>query len=154
MNVHAGGGFAMMKRAAEALKEFSAENNIPTPKLIAVTVLTSIDQNEWEKMGHGGKVDEQVLRFAALAKEAGLQGVVASPKEAASIRAQCGKDFLIITPGIRPADGEVGDQKRIATPAAALKNGASHLVIGRPITAASDPQAATEKILTEMRQVQ
>ena len=98
-------------------------------------------------------IREQVVRSAELAKEAGCDGVVASPQEAAAIRKACGTDFLIITPGVRPAGAAINDQSRIATPAAALKNGATHLVVGRPIRAADDPRAAAEAIIKEMESV-
>ena len=101
-------------------------------------------------MGFSQKISDEVLRLALLAKKAGMDGVVASPQEASIIRAECGSDFLIVTPGIRPAGANIDDQSRIATPAAALKNGATHLVIGRPIRAAANPKAAAEAILHEM----
>ena len=96
------------------------------------------------------KISEQVVEFAKLAQSAGLDGVVASPQEAKLIREACGENFLIVTPGIRPAGADINDQQRISTPAAALQNGATHLVIGRPIRAAVNPRAAAEKILAEM----
>lgn len=150
LNVHASGGFTMMQTAAAYLREQAAINQIERPKLIAVTVLTSMHQEDWEKLGMGIPMQEQVVRWAKLAQAAGLDGVVASPLEAQAIRKACGNDFLIVTPGVRPSGVAVNDQSRIATPAGALKNGASHLVIGRPITAAADPRAAALKIIEEM----
>ena len=152
MNVHAGGGFTMMRRAAEALREASAKNGTPCPKLIAVTVLTGIDQNEWEEMGLTGNIKGQILRLAKLAQKAGLDGVVSSPQEAEIIRENCGGNFLIVTPGIRPEGADKGDQSRIATPAAAMKNGASHIVVGRPILKAADPKKAAQDILRQMEE--
>ena len=153
LNVHASGGLTMMKTAADRLHKEAAEAGIPCPKLIAITVLTSIGSAEWQGVGQTRVLEESVLRLARLAKEAGLDGVVASPQEAEAIRAACGEDFLIVTPGVRPAGTSADDQSRIATPRAALMAGASHLVIGRPIRAADDPKAAAEAILKEMETV-
>ena len=150
LNVHASGGYTMMKTAADRLHEEAARRNIPCPKLIAVTVLTSIDQDDWDGIGQALPIKSAVVRWAKLARKAGLDGVVASPQEAALIREACGPDFLIVTPGVRPAGSAVNDQSRIATPAAALQRGASHLVIGRPIRAAEDPRQAALAILKEM----
>ena len=148
LNVHAAGGFTMMKTAADALHAEAARRGIECPKLIAITVLTSIGQTEW----FGSReISAQVADFAKLAKNAGLDGVVASPQEAKLIRETCGDNFLIVTPGIRPAGSSVDDQSRIAMPSAALRNGATHLVIGRPIRAAKNPREAAQKILTEMQ---
>ena len=147
LNVHAAGGFTMMKTAADRLREESAKLGIVKPKLIAITVLTSINQAEW---CGALKISEQVVEFAKTAKDAGLDGVVASPQEAALIREACGKDFLIVTPGIRPAGSDINDQSRISTPAAAIKNGANYLVVGRPIRAAENPKLAAENILAEI----
>ena len=116
-------------------------------------MLTSINQEDWTGVGQTLPIKDAVVRLAKLAKLAGLDGVVASPQEAALIREACGEDFLIVTPGVRPAGSAINDQSRIATPAAALKSGASHLVIGRPIRAAEDPKAAAEAILKEMETV-
>ena len=148
LNVHAAGGFTMMKTAAQALREQSERCGLERPKLIAITVLTSINQSEW---CGALKISEQVVEFAKLAQAAGLDGVVASPQEAKLIRSACGEKFLIVTPGIRPAGANLNDQQRISTPAAALQNGATHLVIGRPIRAVKKPREAAEKILSEMQ---
>lgn len=147
LNVHAAGGFTMMKTAADRLREESAKAGIVKPKLIAITVLTSINQAEW---CGALKISEQVVEFAKTAKNAGLDGVVASPQEAALIRENCGKDFLIITPGIRPSGSDINDQSRISTPAAAIANGANYLVVGRPIRSAENPKLAAENILAEI----
>ena len=147
LNVHAAGGFTMLKTAADKLREESAKAGIVKPKLIAITILTSINENEW----YGAeKISAQVVKFARLAKDAGLEGVVASPQEAALIRENCGKDFLIVTPGIRPAGSDINDQSRISTPAAAIRNGANYLVVGRPVRAAENPKLAAENILKEI----
>lgn len=153
LNVHAAGGFTMMKVTAERLKEESEKRGIPCPNLIAITVLTSISQEEWEGMGQTANIKGQVVRLAMLAKKAGLDGVVASPQEAGLIKESCGSDFLIVTPGIRPANASADDQSRIATPEAALLAGATHLVVGRPIRAAENPRAAALSIVEEMGRV-
>ena len=153
LNVHASGGYEMMKTAVERVREKAAQDGIPAPKLIAVTILTSIGDDDWKEMGFSQEIREQVMRFATLAKKAGMDGVVASPQEAAAIREACGPNFLIVTPGIRPAGADINDQSRIATPSAALRNGATHLVVGRPIRAAKDPKAAAEAIIREMERV-
>ena len=151
LNVHATGGPTMLKAAAEAVKNEAAALAIPRPQLIAVTVLTSIHENDWAALGQERAIAEQVVRFASLAQEAGIDGVVASPQEAELIRKACGNEFLIVTPGVRPQGSALNDQSRVATPAGALNAGASHLVVGRPITAADNPRAAAENILDEMR---
>ncbi|MBP2627408.1 MAG: Orotidine 5-phosphate decarboxylase subfamily 1 core [Firmicutes bacterium] len=151
LNVHASGGPAMMATAAQAVKNKAEAMGIERPKLIAVTVLTSINSGEWNTLGYNLDLSKQVVHLARLAQCAGLDGVVASPQEAEQIRAACGDEFIIVTPGIRPSGAAINDQSRIATPAGALKNGAHHLVIGRPITAAQDPRQAVQAILQEMR---
>jgi len=151
LNVHASGGPAMMAAAAQAVKNKADEMKIKRPKLIAVTVLTSINSGEWNALGYNLDLSQQVVRLARLTQSAGLDGVVASPQEAMQIRAACGDEFIIVTPGIRPSGVAINDQSRIASPASALKNGAHHLVIGRPITAAQDPRRAAQAILEEMR---
>jgi orotidine-5'-phosphate decarboxylase len=150
INVHASGGAVMMHAAAEAVTQEARFLGIPRPKLIAVTVLTSIGNEEWKNIGSNRPVGEQVVHLARLAQEAGLDGVVSSPQEAASIRTVCGNQFIIVTPGIRPQGSALNDQNRVATPLGALQAGASHLVIGRPITAAVDSRAAAQQILKEM----
>ena len=145
LNVHTAGGLRMMKAAAEA--------DIPCPKLIGVTVLTSMDAEDWAGLGHTGTIADAVLRRAKLAQEAGLDGVVASPAETSEIRRVCGNDFLIVTPGIRPAGVAHDDQRRVMTPAGAIRAGASQIVVGRAIYAAEDPRAAAEAILKEMETV-
>ncbi len=153
LNVHATGGYTMMKTAVKNLEKQAYTLNTPRPKLIAVTILTSMNETDWQGLGQTMKIQEQVVRLAKLTKEAGLDGVVASPREAALIRQACGDDFLIVTPGVRPVGAAVNDQSRIATPASALENGASHLVVGRPITAAADPKSAAQKIIAEMERI-
>ncbi|HEY3331189.1 MAG TPA: orotidine-5'-phosphate decarboxylase [Capsulimonadaceae bacterium] len=147
VNVHATGGLAMMKAAVAAAHEAAAP-----PLVIAVTVLTSIDENVLNgELGVSRTPEQQVVALAKLAQQAGCDGVVASPRETAAIRAACGPDFLIITPGVRPTGASLDDQKRVMTPSEAIKQGASYLVVGRPITAATDPAAAAVAILAEIQ---
>lgn len=152
INVHASGGQSMMRAAAEKVAETALRLNIPRPKLIAVTVLTSMNDVEWGALKNATSITDQVVHLAKMAQEAGLDGVVASPQEAELIRAACGKDFAIITPGVRPQGAALNDQSRVATPSAALQAGAHYLVVGRPITAAQNPRAAALAILEEMRE--
>jgi orotidine-5'-phosphate decarboxylase len=150
-NVHASGGPAMMSAAAEAAAGEAARQRIDKPVLIAVTVLTSINSQEWTSLRQTAPIGEHAVHLAQLARHSGLDGVVASAQEAAQIREICGRDFQIVTPGIRPAGAAANDQSRITTPSEALAAGASHLVVGRPITAAPDPVKAAELIISEMR---
>ena len=153
VNVHASGGFTMMKTASEKLHALAEKQGVPCTKIIAVTILTSINEEDWAGLGMECEIRQQVVRLAKLTKEAGLDGVVASPQEASAIREACGPDFMIVTPGVRPAGAAINDQSRIATPASALTNGASHLVVGRPIRAAEDPKAEALAIIKEMESV-
>lgn len=153
LNVHTAGGLRMMQTASEALHHAADQEGIPCPKLIGVTVLTSMDAEDWAGLGHTGTIADAVLRRAKLAQEAGLDGVVASPAETAEIRRVCGDDFLIVTPGIRPAGVSHDDQRRVMTPAGAIRAGASQIVVGRAIYAAENPHAAAEGILKEMEAV-
>jgi len=144
-NVHASGGRAMMLAARDAAQESAAKLGGPAPKLIAVTILTSLSGADLAELGQPAVLD-QVRRLAALARECGLDGVVCSPQEIAILRQDLGDDFLLVTPGIRPSWAATGDQKRIMTPEEAVRAGASYLVIGRPITADRDPAAAARRI--------
>ncbi len=147
VNVHALGGRAMMAAAREALARRKA-----APKLVAVTLLTSIGAADMEEIGLAGVPQEAVVRLARLAQACGLDGVVCSAQEAGTLRRQCGKPFCLVTPGIRPAGAARDDQQRVATPRQAIANGADYLVIGRPITRAADPLAAVRKISEEIAQ--
>lgn len=154
LNVHALGGFTMMKTAAERLHAEANRLKIPCPKLIAITILTSINQEDWRGLGYEEiTIPNQVVRLAKLAQSAGLDGVVAAPQEAKLIRYECGKNFLIVTPGIRPAGSDIDDQSRVSLPKYALQDGANYLVVGRPIRAAENPVDAAQKILDEIREV-
>lgn len=145
INVHAAGGPAMLKAAAQAV----AESN-PGCKLIAVTVLTSLDDEDLAAVGQQGPAEAQVLRLARLAQQAGCDGAVASPREIRPLREACGPAFTLVIPGLRPAWATAGDQKRVMTPAEALAAGADYLVIGRPITGAADPVAAARRVADEL----
>lgn len=143
VNVHAAGGLEMMKRCRDSLT-----GHTKAPLLIAVTQLTSTSTEQMNlEQGISGEVAESVIRYAKLAKSAGMDGVVSSPLEVEAIKQNCGKSFLTVTPGIRPKGGAVDDQKRITTPADALKLGTDFMVIGRPITQAHNPREALKEIL-------
>lgn len=146
INVHALGGRKMLAAARDAIPQGST-------KLIAVTLLTSMDQNDIADIGLQGEPEQIVARLAKLTKDCGLDGVVCSALEAANLRQQFGTDFCLVTPGIRPADGQANDQKRITTPQQAMRNGASYLVIGRPITQASDPLLICQRLNEEITHV-
>jgi orotidine-5'-phosphate decarboxylase len=148
LTIHAAGGAAMMQAAAEAA---SAPGS---PRLLAVTVLTSMDANELAGIGINASPAEQVLRLAKLAQGSGIDGFVCSPEEVAALRKQTGPNTLLVIPGIRPTGSAIGDQKRIATPAQAIAHGASMLVVGRPITRAHDPAQAAQAILQEIEHAQ
>ncbi|MFQ9524050.1 MAG: orotidine-5'-phosphate decarboxylase [Phascolarctobacterium faecium] len=139
--------------AVKSVREAAAKLGRPAPKLIAVTILTSMDDEQFGDLNYKNTIAEQVIALAKLAQEAGMDGVVASPQEAAGIRSACGPEFLIVTPGVRPAGASIDDQSRIATPVGAFKNGSSHIVVGRPITKAEDKIAAAQSIVAEIRGV-
>jgi orotidine-5'-phosphate decarboxylase len=146
INVHASGGAAMMAAAREAAERAAKESGRARPLLIGVTVLTSLTAADLASIGVSASPEEQVLRLARLAKSQGLDGVVCSGREAAPLRRALGRDFLLVTPGIRPAGADLQDQARVMTPAQAIEAGADYLVIGRPIAAAADPVAALDAI--------
>ena len=159
MTIHASGGPEMMKRAAATAKEVADKNQTAPPFLVAVTVLTSINSEILRQLGVDDDAVEAVKRLATLASQSGVDGVVASPQEIVAIRSTISQEkFLVVTPGIRPVagsgdDNAVDDQKRVASPSFALAAGASYLVVGRPITQASDASAAAASILDEMERV-
>ncbi|BCV49502.1 orotidine-5'-phosphate decarboxylase [Shewanella algae] len=142
VNVHASGGLAMMEAARRALLPYGDN----APLLIAVTVLTSMSDDELKLIGVEGSAEDQVRRLARLTQKAGLDGVVCSARESSMLKAELGTDFKLVTPGIRPAGSDAGDQKRIMTPAEAMAAGSDYLVIGRPITQAVDPLATLQAI--------
>jgi orotidine-5'-phosphate decarboxylase len=155
VNVHALGGHAMLHAAVQAIGA-GQPMGADRPRLLAVTILTSMDQKAMRDVGIGGPPQTRVVKLAKLAKASGVDGVVASVQEARAIRKACGRDFLIVTPGVRPKDkdGVAGtksdDQARTATPTEAIKAGADFLVVGRPILTAPDPRAATQAIVDEI----
>jgi orotidine-5'-phosphate decarboxylase len=153
INVHASGGVKMMQAAADAARRTAAAEGRPAPRLIAVTVLTSMNAESLAQSGVTTPVIEQVSRLARLAQQAGLDGVVASPQETSVIRALCGDQFDIVTPGIRggAAATSKDDQERTMSPGEAIAAGASYIVVGRPVVAAADPRAAAERIAEEIR---
>ena len=151
ITIHAAGGRKMIAAAAEGVHAAAKEMGVAqSTKVLAVTALTSLSAEDLAEVGFQGSPEEVVVRLARLAKSAGADGVIASPREISAIREACGPNFLIVTPGIRPAAGTGDDQARTATPASAIRAGADYLVIGRPITGATDPAAAADAIATEM----
>lgn len=154
LNVHAPGGVEMMRAAAEAGRKAALAVGRPVPKIIAVTLLTSLSEQQLrdELRVNDVPVSDYVRHLALQTQSAGLDGVVCSAQEAAAIRQACGPDFLLVTPGIRPTQAGVQDQARIVTPAQALKNGSDYLVVGRPITGAASPVAAAQAIISEMQE--
>ena len=145
LTVHASGGGKMLRAATEAARAVN-----PAMKVLAVTVLTSLEDNDLDRIGVRGRVQDQVVRLAALALADGCHGVVASAREAAQLRSEFGPECVIVTPGVRPAGTAPGDQARVVTPADAIAAGATHIVVGRPITAAADPAAEARAILAEI----
>ncbi len=148
VNVHIQGGPAMLEAAVEAVRTHRAAGG--RTELLGVTVLTSLDREALAALGHAGRAEDLALAYAKLAHQAGCDGVVCSAWEAAAIREACGEGFHCLTPGIRPAGAAIQDQARVMTPAQALKQGSTWLVVGRPITHAADPAAAAEAIVAEM----
>lgn len=150
-NVHALGGAKMMKVTAEAVRGEAARRGLAKPIILAVTILTSMSEKELsEDLSIGKALEDEVLHLAKIAKDAGLDGAVASAREARVLKDKIGKDFLVVTPGIRPRWSAAGDQHRIVTPRDAFDAGADYIVIGRPITADPDPRKAAEKIMEEL----
>lgn len=146
LTLHASGGLKMLRAARDAAP--------PELKLLAVTVLTSLNDEDLQEIGIAGRVTDQVLRAAALARQAGCDGVVASARESALLRRELGEGFIIVNPGVRPTGAETNDQQRVATPAEAIAAGASHIVVGRPVTQSADPAGAARAIVAEMEQAQ
>lgn len=150
-NVHAPGGSAMLRAARQGADEGADAIGRQPPVVLAVTVLSSVDAAALrDEIGVQRPIEEQVVAMARMAQDAGLDGVVASAPEVARIRAACGPDFVVMTPGIRPVGADKGDQKRVMTPAEAVRAGSTYLGIGRPVTAAADPEAAIRAILDEV----
>jgi orotidine-5'-phosphate decarboxylase len=152
-NLHTLGGAEMMRAAVEASREAAHKEGLPTPIVLGVTVLTSLQEKDLRSVGITQPVEKEVVQLAVLAQKAGLGGVVASPLEIKPLRQACGEDLVIVTPGVRPGKGRRHDQARVMTPEEAIKAGADYLVIGRPIKEASDPLKAVNEILQEVRSV-
>jgi orotidine-5'-phosphate decarboxylase len=150
VDVHASGGRAMLEAAVQAVAEGAEDVGVPRPRLLGVTVLTSLGEEDLGDVGQAGPLTDQVLRLAGLAQSCGLDGVVCSPREIAALKAACGPGFLLMVPGIRPGWAASGDQKRVMTPVEALAAGADYLVIGRPVTGAQDAAAAARRIVEEI----
>lgn len=151
VNLHTLGGMEMMRQAVCAAKDEAKRSKLDKPKILGVTILTSLSEGEIKEIGVERKLDEEVLHLAIMAKQAKLDGVVASPKEVSLIRKRLGRDFIIVTPGIRPNWAKSkGDQKRIMTPKEAIKAGADYIVVGRPIIEAKDPLGAAKRIIKEI----
>jgi orotidine-5'-phosphate decarboxylase len=151
-NVHASGSLQMMRSTVREVRRVCRQEKLRRPIMLAVTVLTSLNQDDLKRVGLDVKVADQVVRLALLSKEAGMDGVVASPHEVADIRAACGRRFVIVTPGIRPRDGQRNDQQRVMTPREAVEAGVDYIVVGRPILEAKDPVGAARSIVAEMEQ--
>ena len=152
INMHASGGIEMMQAAKKSANAAAKQAKKTRPKLLGVTILTSMDENRFQSnFGSDRNITDQVVYLAEQVKEAGLDGVVASPLEIEPIRKACGDKFLIVTPGIRPEWADVGDQRRFTTPSEAISMGADYIVVGRPIIDADDPVEAAERIIDEMK---
>lgn len=150
VNLHAAGGFTMMHETASAVTRTCKGEGLRRPTLLAVTVLTSLDKADLKRTGIGATVENQVARLATLAQEAGMDGVVASPREIVRLRRECGKNFLLVVPGVRSQGETWDDQKRVLTPEEAMAAGANYIVVGKPIRDAQDPRMAARHIVQEI----
>ena len=151
LDVHATGSVEMMRQTVREVTKAARSARLRKPKLLAITVLTSLGSDDLAQVGVSSTVENQVARLAKLARFCGMDGVVGSPHEVARIRRECGPRFIIVTPGVRPASSDVEDQKRVMTPEEAIRAGAKYLVVGSPIRNASDPVEAARDIVAEMR---
>jgi orotidine-5'-phosphate decarboxylase len=151
-NVHASGSLEMMRTTVKEVERVCRREKRRRPIMLAVTVLTSLNQDDLQRVGVEHEVADQVVRLALLTKEAAMDGVVASPHEVADIRAACGRRFVIVTPGIRPSEGSRDDQQRVMTPCEAVRAGVDYIVVGRPILEAGDPIKAARAIVADMEQ--
>jgi len=149
-NVHASGSLEMMHLTVREVSRVCRQEGLRRPIMLAVTVLTSLNKSDLQRVGVDGEVADQVIRLALLTRQAGMDGVVASPQEVASIRAACGRRFIIVSPGVRPQRAKRNDQRRVMTPEEAIRAGADYIVVGRPIMEAKDPMIAAQEIITEM----
>ena len=149
--IHASGGASMLKAAASSVAEAARKHNKPEPIVLAVTVLTSISQDSLnQELGVSGSVEDQVLRLAKQCRDSGIKGLVASPEEVKRLRQELGDTMVIVTPGVRPSWADANDQSRFTTPYQAIENGSDYLVVGRPITSATNPKEAAKKIVAEI----
>ncbi len=153
-NLHTMGGMDMMRLTIQETDRYCSTFKVPRPKIVGITVLTSLNQESFKRMGLERSVDEIVIRLSQLALETGLDGVVASPREIRAIREACGEGFIIVTPGIRPSWASADDQRRFATPREAIEAGADYIVIGRPITGSKAPLLSLERVLSELPSLQ
>lgn len=151
-NVHASGSLEMMRLTVREVSRVCRQESLRKPIMLAVTVLTSLNENDLKKVGVTGEVADQVVRLALLSREAGMDGVVAASHEVTVIRSACGRRFVIVCPGIRPGRTKRSDQKRVMTPAEAVRAGVDYIVVGRPIMEAKDPLSVTREIISEMEQ--
>lgn len=151
-NVHASGSSEMMRLTVREVSRVCRQESLRKPIMLAVTVLTSLNESDLKKVGVAGEVADQVVRLALLSQKAGMDGVVAAPNEVGEIRAACGRRFVIVTPGIRLQKSKRDDQKRVMTPADAVRAGVDYIVVGRPIMAANDPLKVAREIISEMEQ--
>ena len=151
-NVHASGSLEMMRMTVKEVERVCRQEKLRRPIMLAVTVLTSLNQDDLQRVGVEHEVADQVVRLALLTKEAAMDGVVASPQEVPVIRKACGRSFVIVTPGIRPSDGKRNDQQRVMTPRDAVRGGVDYIVVGRPILEAGDPIDAARAIVADMEQ--
>jgi len=149
-NVHASGSLEMMRLTVREVSRVCRQEGLRRPIMLAVTVLTSLNKSDLQRVGVDGEVADQVIRLALLTRQAGMDGVVASPQEVAPIRAACGRRFIIVSPGVRPQRAKRNDQRRVMTPEEAIRAGADYIVVGRPIMEAKDPMIAAQEIITEM----
>jgi orotidine-5'-phosphate decarboxylase len=152
-NVHASGSLEMMRLTVNEVRRVCRQEGLRRPVMLAVTVLTSLGKNDLKRVGVNGEVADQVVRLALLTREAGMDGVVASPQEVARIRAACGRRFIIVSPGIRSQRGKRDDQRRVMTPEEAVRAGVDYIVVGRPIVEAKDPLSAAREMISEMERV-
>ena len=149
-NVHASGSLEMMRLTVREVSRVCRQEGLRRPIMLAVTVLTSLNKSDLQRVGVDGEVADQVIRLALLTRQAGMDGVVASPQEVAPIRAACGRRFIIVSPGVRPQRAKRNDQRRVMTPEETIRAGADYIVVGRPIMEAKDPMSAAQEIITEM----
>lgn len=149
-NVHASGSLEMMRLTVREVSRVCRQEGLRRPIMLAVTVLTSLNKSDLQRVGVDGEVADQVIRLALLTRQAGMDGVVASPQEVAPIRVACGSRFIIVSPGVRPQRAKRNDQRRVMTPEEAIRAGADYIVVGRPIMEAKDPMSAAQEIITEM----